>query len=151
MQASSNAVQLIKASEGFKAHPYLCPAGVPTIGYGSTRYENGVKVTLKDKPISPERAELILLYVLQHEYAPAVSRYVTVPINQNQFDALLSFAYNLGAQALRTSTLLRLLNENKMIAAATEFTKWVWADGRKLVGLIKRREAERKLFLSESV
>lgn len=149
MKSSRNAIELIKMAEGFKSQPYLCPANVPTIGYGSTRYADNTPVKISDKPITVAQAEELLLATLAKEYEPAVNRYVRVVINQNQFDALISFVYNLGIQALRTSTLLRLVNENKFIAASSEFKKWIWANGKKLPGLIIRRERERLLFLKE--
>lgn len=149
MKSSRNAIELIKIAEGFKSHPYLCPANVPTIGYGSTRYADNTPVKMSDKPITVVQAEALLLATLAKEYEPAVNRYVRVAINQNQFDALVSFVYNVGIQALRTSTLLRLVNENKFIAASSEFKKWIWANGKKMPGLIIRRERERLLFLKE--
>jgi len=150
MKASINCINLIKVSESFKSKPYPCPAKVPTIGYGSTRYEDGTHVKLTDTPISLECAEKLLYATLATEYEAGVNRYVQVPISQNVFDSLVDFAYNAGIQALRTSTLLKLVNENKLIAASAEFKKWIWADGKKQAGLVIRREAERKLFLGES-
>ena len=80
------------------------------------------------------------------EYEEAVSRYVKVPLNQNQFDALVDFAYNAGAQNFRTSTLLKLLNQGDYATVAGEFDKWVYGGGKKLNGLVKRRDLERQLF-----
>jgi lysozyme len=122
MQASNGCLSLIKACEGFKPKPYYCPAGVPTIGYGSTRYTDNSPVKISDSPITEDQAEKILIFSIR-EYESAVSRYVKVPLNQNQFDALVDFAYNAGAQNLRTSTLLKLLNAGNYDAAATEFDK----------------------------
>jgi lysozyme len=146
MQASANCLNLIKASEGFRANPYLCPAGIPTIGWGSTRYGNGTPVKLTDPPIAPIQAEGILKAILV-DYESAVNRYVSVPINQNQFDALVDFAYNAGAQNLRTSTLLKLLNKGQYAQAANEFDKWVMGGGKRLGGLVTRRAQEKQLFL----
>ena len=148
MKASNNLVKLIRLMEGFSARPYFCPAGVPTIGYGSTRYPDGTKVTIKDPPIDDEEAGKILLENLK-EYEDAVNRYVLVPLKQYQFDALVDFAYNCGAQNLRTSMLLRLVNKKDFAGAAMEFEKWVYGNGKKLPGLARRREAERKLFKGE--
>jgi lysozyme len=145
MNASMNCINMIKQFEGFSAKPYLCPAQVWTIGYGSTRYENGMHVRPTDKPITEERAIAILKETLK-TYEAAVTRYVIVPINQNQFDALVDFAYNLGNSALLNSTLLKYINQGKHLDASKEFGKWVYAGGKKLPGLIKRREAERLLF-----
>jgi GH24 family phage-related lysozyme (muramidase) len=146
MTPSSACLDLIRRFEGFRSSPYLCPAGVPTIGYGSTRYEDKAQVKLTDAPITQERANEIMLSTLQTEYAPAVKRYVRVPITQNQFDALVDFAYNAGAKNLLKSTLLRKLNERDYDAAAAQFDRWVHADGKVLTGLVRRRAAERVLF-----
>jgi lysozyme len=145
MKASLKCIELIKKFEGFSAKPYLCPAKVWTIGYGSTRYEDGTPVKSTDKPIDESRAIQIMQETLK-TYENAVSRYVTVNINQNQFDALVSFAYNLGNKALLNSTLLKRINEGNFLAANNQFMRWVYADGVKLQGLVRRREAERVLF-----
>lgn len=147
MKASPACIALVKQFEGFRAHPYKCPAGVWTIGYGSTRYEGGTPVKQSDPAITEVRAGEMLLATLATEYEAAVNRYVTVPLQQNEYDALVSFCYNAGAQALRTSTLLRRVNEGKRELAAEEFGRWVYANGRRLMGLVARREAERRLFL----
>jgi lysozyme len=110
MKASKKCYDLIKQFEGFSPKPYLCPAQVWTIGYGSTRYEDGRYVTAKDPHIDEARAISIMQETLK-EYENAVNRYVKVPLNQNQFDALVSFAYNLGNKALLNSTLLKRINE----------------------------------------
>ena len=146
MKASSACIDIIRQFEGFRAKPYLCPAGVPTIGYGSTRYPDGKAVTLGDQPVSEPQAAQIMLSTLEREYVPAVNRYVQVRLTQGQFDALVDFAYNCGAQNLRTSTLLRLLNAGDFKGAAGEFGKWVNAGGVPLDGLRKRRAAEWRLF-----
>ena len=145
MTPSSNLIDIIKHFEGLFLHPYLCPAGVPTIGYGSTRYPNGTKVTMQDKPITEGMAQTILLATLQN-YTDAVNRYVKVPLNQNQFDALVDFAYNVGNGAFLGSTLLKLLNLGNYKQASLEFNKWTHADGKVLEGLVKRRQAETDLF-----
>jgi len=147
MKASINAIKLIQDSEEFMSKPYLCPAGVPTIGYGSTIYENGTRVKLSDPEITEERAVEILFDQLK-KYENAVNRYVHVPINQNQFDALVDFAYNAGAGNLQKSTLLRKINAGDYEGASKEFSKWVYGGGKKLNGLVKRRDAERRLFVS---
>ena len=139
MQSSIECLKLVQACEGFRASPYRCPAGVPTIGYGSTRYANG-------RPIPRAQADAILRQALK-EYEAAVNRYVLVPINQNQFDALVDFAYNAGAQNLKNSTLLKLLNSGCYAQAAQEFDKWVFAGSQRLDGLVKRRSLEKQLFL----
>jgi lysozyme len=147
MQASDNCLNLIKQSESFRSKPYLCPAGMPTIGYGSTRYADGTPVKLSDPPITQDQAEEIMRATLGN-YEDAVNRYVVVPINQNQFDSLVDFAYNAGTQNLKTSTLLKKLNQGQYDQAANEFGKWVYGGGKKLGGLIKRRGVERDLFVA---
>ena len=145
MNASDACLSLIRQSEGFVSAPYLCPAGVPTIGYGSTRYADGRAVSMADAPITRAQADAIL-YATLGTYEAAVNRYVTVTINPNQFDALVDFAYNAGAQNLRTSTLLRLLNTGYFDGAARQFDLWVYGGGQRLPGLVKRRALERALF-----
>lgn len=147
MKVSDNCINIIKKFEGFYAKPYLCPAKVPTIGYGSTRYPDGRKVLLSDVPITEQQAVDIMKRNLE-AYERDVLRYVKVSINQNQFDALVDFAYNVGSKNLLTSTLLKKLNAMDWLGASKEFAKWVYADGKKLNGLVKRREAERVLFAS---
>lgn len=147
MKASINCINLIKQFEGFSPRPYLCPAGIPTIGYGSTRYTDGTAITMMH-PIITEQKAIALMQSTLVTYEDAVNRYVTACINQNQFDALTDFAYNAGAHNLRTSTLLKLLNAKDYEGASNEFSKWVYGGGKKLNGLIKRREAERLLFIA---
>ena len=148
MKTSDKGLQLIKQFEGFRARPYLCPAGVPTIGYGATYYPDGKKVTMRDKPVSEADATAMLRSMLV-QYENGVERYVQVPITQGQFDALVSFAYNLGLAALKGSTLLRLVNERNFVGAAAQFSRWNKASGKVLPGLTRRREAERKLFVGQ--
>ena len=146
MTISSRGLQLIKNFEGFRSEPYLCPAGVPTIGYGTTYYPSGKKVTLRDDNISKILASNILKWQINRSYAKAVNRYAQIELNQNQFDALTSFAYNLGIGALQRSTLLRHVNQGRHKKAAKEFHRWVYANGRKLKGLVRRRKAESALY-----
>lgn len=146
MQASTNCLNIVKQCEGFRSTPYLCPAGIPTIGYGFTRYANGTAVTLSDPPMMPITADNLLVQLLA-TYAGYVNQYVSVPLNQNQFDALVDFTYNLGPENLRTSTLLKLLNQGNYAQAANEFGKWVMGGGQVLPGLVKRRALEKSLFL----
>ena len=142
-----NGLALIKQFEGFKSKAYLCPANVPTIGYGSTRYADGRKVTLKDPDITKEQGEQLLLKTLS-TYEEAVDDFCIDTITQNQFDALVSFAYNLGPAALKGSTLLKLINANpnNVVPIAQNFNKWVNGGGKVLPGLVKRRAAEAELF-----
>lgn len=142
MQTSDKGIELIKQFEGCKLTAYLCPAGVLTIGYGHTG--PGVTPNLK---ISINEAERLLRLDLVR-FEAGVAQAVTMPLNQSQFDALVSFTYNLGVGALRGSTLLKVLNTGYYQAAAEQFAKWNKAGGRVLPGLTRRRGAERALFLS---
>ena len=145
MRSSQRLVDMIKAFEGFSAEPYLCPAKVWTIGHGTTRYPNGVFVGPQDPDITKGYAEQYLRADLV-KFELGVSKAVTVPLSQNQFDALVSFAYNVGLGNLKSSTLLKLLNAGKYSDAALEFLKWDKAKGKALPGLTKRRKAEMDLF-----
>jgi lysozyme len=141
-------INIIKKYEGFKAKPYLCPARIPTIGYGNTYYPNGNKVKLTDPPTTEPNATALLMSIIG-KYEDAVNRYAQKPINQNQFDALVSFTYNLGMENLRTSTLMKKLNVNpKDATIKDEFLKWTRANGVVLAGLKKRREEEAQLYFS---
>lgn len=140
MKTSQKGIDLIKKFEGCRLEAYRCPAGVWTIGYGHTK---GVQERMK---ITQAQAEEFLREDLR-VYEQAVERCVKVPLSQNQFDALVSFCYNCGGEALRTSTLLRLLNESKYSEAAGQFLRWNKAGGKVLAGLTRRREEERALFL----
>ena len=148
MHVSQNCIDLIKKFEGFSAKPYLCPAGVPTIGFGSTFYEDGTRVSMADNPIGEDYAESLLRNVVKSIFETGVNTMLTVTPTQNQFDALVSFAYNLGLQALRGSTLLRRFNAGNPQTAACEFSKWDHSGGKVLAGLTARRSAECQLFLS---
>ena len=145
-KTSKNGIAFIKKYEGFKSKPYLCPANVPTIGYGATYYPNGQKVKLADPAIDEKHASLLLEAML-NPYEKAVDSYCRDDINQNQFDALVSFAYNLGNSALKSSTLLKKVNVNpndKTIR--NEFLKWRFAGGKRLPGLVNRRTEESNLY-----
>ena len=147
-KTSKKGIDLIKKYEGFRSKPYLCPAKVPTIGYGATYYPNGQKVKLSDPAIDEKHAS-ILLEAMLVPYEKAVDSFCRDDINQNQFDALVSFAYNLGTSALKNSTLLKKVNKNPNDKSiALEFNKWVNAGGKKLWGLVKRRTEESKLYFS---
>jgi len=148
MKISQTGLDLIKKFEGFSAKPYLCPAGVPTIGYGATYYTNGTRVTMSDPSISEEWAEQ-LLSNMAHIYEKGVESLVIPKITQNQFDALVSFAYNVGVTNFRKSTLLRLINKDpNNPEITTQFMKWVRGGGKVINGLIKRRQIESKLYFT---
>ena len=149
-KTSLKGVELIKKYEGFRSKPYKCEAGVATIGYGATYYPNGQKVKFTDPAIDEKHASLLLEAML-NPYEKAVDSYCRDDINQNQFDALVSFAYNLGNSALKSSTLLKKANANpndKTIR--NEFLKWRFAGGKELKGLINRRKDESELYFSKS-
>jgi lysozyme len=147
-KSSSKGIELIKSFEGFYAKPYLCPANVATIGYGTIRYPNGKKVTLSDVPITKETATSYLMDNLT-TYEKSVDAFCRDDINQNQFDALVSFCYNVGSTALKSSTLLKKVNANPNDPEIKfEFLKWNRGGGRVLKGLIRRREAEVQLYFS---
>lgn len=148
MTPSTKCLALINTFEGLELHPYLCSAGVPTIGIGMTHYPDGKAVTMQDPPITELQANIMLAAVLI-SYANAVNRYVKVSVTQNQFDALVDFAYNLGNTALLTSTLLKKLNVRDFNGAAEQFLLWTHVNGKKSKGLMNRRMAERTLFLTE--
>lgn len=148
MKISQKGLDLIKKFEGFSAKPYLCPAGVPTIGYGATYYTNGTKVTMSDEPISEEWAEQLLSNMV-HTYEKGVTSLVIPHITQSKFDALVSFAYNVGVTNFRKSTLLRLINKDpNNPEIATQFMKWVRGGGKVINGLIKRRQIESQLYFT---
>lgn len=148
MQASQKGLDLIKRFEGFRSKPYLCPAGVPTIGYGSTYYQNGVKVKLTDPAISEEAAEQLLKVNLVH-YERGVDSMTKDHINQTQFDALVSFAYNVGLVNYKNSTLLKRVNADPNDPdIEKQFMRWVRAGGKVIKGLIVRRNAEAALYFS---
>ena len=147
MTISDRGLQLIADAEGFRASPYLCPAGVPTIGYGCTYYADGRRVTLKDPPISQPDAWAILAHVAG-DIAAQIAKASKVVLTQGQLDALTSFAFNLGFGSLTASTLWRKLQAGDVAGAADEFPRWVHGGGKVLPGLVTRRAAERAVFLT---
>ena len=148
MKISDTGLEIIKKFEGFRGHPYRDVVGVCTIGYGTTHYEDGRPVRCSDVPISKERATEIMRHEIDHHYGNAVDHYVGRHTTQAQFDALVSFAYNLGVGALKKSSLLRHHNARNHDRAANEFRKWVHAGGRTLPGLVRRRQMEKDLYLA---
>lgn len=146
MQTSDKGIALIKQFEGCKLTAYQDSVGVWTIGYGWTQPVDG-KPIRAGMTIKQETAERLLKTGLV-SYESDVSRLVKVGLTQWQFDALVSFTYNLGARSLSTSTLLRKLNAGDYAGASDEFLRWNKAGGKVLNGLTRRREAERALFLS---
>ena len=147
MQTSDKGIALIKEFEGCKLTAYQDSVGVWTIGYGWTQPLDG-KPIRAGMTIKQETAERLLKTGLV-SYESDVSRLVKVGLTQGQFDALVSFTYNLGARSLSTSTLLRKINAGDYAGAADEFLRWNKAGGKVLKGLTRRREAERALFLGQ--
>ena len=147
MKTSINGINLLKRYEGFSSKPYLCPAGVWTIGYGSTRLADGRAVT-KDTPNITYDQGTKLLEITLEQFELAVDAAVHVAVNQNQYDALVSLCYNIGAGNFSRSTLVKFLNAGNSTKAAQEFLRWNKVKGKPITGLTKRREEEMKLFLS---
>lgn len=162
MQTSQTGINLIKKLEGCKLEAYQCSAGVWTIGYGHT----GADV-FKGKKITQNDAETLLKTDLKR-FETAINNLlicgsgsspqacveqdggllIPVDLNQNQFDALVSFIYNIGINAFKTSTMLKCLNRGEFYAAAKEFDRWIYAGGKVSEGLKNRRTAEKTLFLT---
>lgn len=136
--------EVIKEAEGLRLEAYLCPAGVWTIGYGHTGSDVWPGLVITEK-----WAEQLLEEDLKR-FEAYVSGYVRVDLTQDQFDALVSFTYNVGAEAFKNSTLLRKLNAGDYEGASKEFARWNKSKGKVLPGLVKRREKERKLFVGEN-
>lgn len=146
MQISKNGIELIKRFEGLRLKAYQDSVGVWTIGYGWTQPVDGKKIGpgMQIDQVTADR--LLKCGVVQYEQG--VNQLVKVKITQGQFDALVSFAYNLGLRSLSTSTLLQKLNAGDKQGAADQFGRWVNAGGKRLDGLVARRAAEREMFLS---
>lgn len=141
---SRSGIELLKKHEGIRLLPYLCPAGVPTIGYGNTFYPDGRRVTMQDPPLSRTQADELLRAVLV-QFERAVNATPT-RLNQNQFDALVSFVYNIGVAAYVRSTVRRLIVAGRRDGVPAAMAKWNKAGGRVLPGLVRRRKEEGELF-----
>ena len=139
MEISQEGLSLIKKFEGCELESYKCAAGVWTIGYGST---NGVEEGME---ISQERADMLLLEDVEI-FEEAVNKLVEVSLEQNQFDALVSWTFNLGSTNLQNSTLLKVLNNKDYEGVPAQIKRWNKAGGEVLQGLVRRREAEALLF-----
>ena len=139
MKISQEGIALIKKFEGCKLESYLCAANVPTIGYGSTK---GIEMGMT---ISQERAEELLLEDLE-VYEDAVNKAVELPLHQHQFDALVSWTFNLGGANLNASTMLKVLNQGAYEDVPYQIKRWNKAGGKVLEGLTRRRLAESLLF-----
>lgn len=138
-RVSEKGVALIKHFEGLRLNAYQCSAGVWTIGYGHTTHVRPGDV------VSEEQADFMLRQDIT-ESERCVNRYVTAMLTQFQFDALVSFTFNLGGGNLHNSTLLKKINAGDFAGAVQQFSRWVYAGGVKSPGLVRRREAEKRLF-----
>ena len=140
MTPSAACLAIIRRFEGLELEAYLCPAGIPTIGYGHTKgVKMGDRCTLA-------QAEAWLVEDAE-DAARSVRKLVQVALTQGMFDALVSFVFNLGSGRLRDSTMLKLLNKGDYTKAAGQFALWVHSNGKRLAGLVQRRAAEADLFL----
>jgi lysozyme len=147
MKINQATVELVKEFEGFRAKAYKCPAGIWTIGYGTTAAA-GVGITPKEgMTITRSDAEGYLHGALE-KFAAQIESDITAPINENEFGAFVSLAYNIGPGAFRKSSALRHFNAGDKAKAAAAILLWDKAGGKVLRGLTRRREAERKLFLT---
>jgi lysozyme len=145
MRLNKKGIDLMHQFEGLRLNAYLCPANIPTIGWGNTFYESGRKVQMGET-ITKERADALFLWVA-NSFATQVRSMLRVQLNENQFSALVSFAYNVGNANLRTSTLLRLVNANPNDGnIRAQFLRWNKAGGREMAGLTRRRQAESNLY-----
>ena len=144
-ELSKAGLNLLKQFEGFKGTAYQDSAGVWTIGYGTTKYPSLERVK-KGDTCTPIQAEQYLMNDCNW-VTDCINKQVTVTLNQNQFDALASFVYNVGATAFIKSTLLKYLNDGLYDLAANQFDRWTIAGGRVVAGLSNRRKAEKALFL----
>lgn len=136
------AAAIARRFEGCYLRPYLCPAGVPTIGYGATYYENGETVRMTDPPINKEYAEKLLIWMVKTKYLPAVLKYCPNVSDPIKLAGLIDFAFNLGAGNLKNSNLRRVVNAGNWDQVPAEYRKWVRGGGRILKGLVIRREAD---------
>jgi lysozyme len=141
-----NGYKLIQGFEGLSLVPYLCKAKVATIGYGNIFYPSGIKVTMQDKPISLATASW-MFRTIADRFAVDVDKLIKANLNQNQFNAITSLAYNIGIAGLAKSTLLKKVNINPSDPTiAAEFAKWNKVSGKVVNGLTKRRAIEAKLY-----
>ena len=148
MKLNNAGYLLITEFEGFSAKPYLCSAKIPTIGFGSTYYSDNKRVTMLDKEITRVQA-FEMFKTIADRFASVVSKLVTSPLNQNQFNALVSLAYNIGTGNFASSTILKKVNKNHNdITIALEFKKWNKVNKKEVAGLTKRRLYESKVYFS---
>ena len=148
MKLNNAGYQMICDFEGFMSKPYLCSAKLATIGYGNTFYPDGKKVTLLDKEITKQEG-FEMFKEIADRFAKSVSKLVKQPLNQNQFNSLVSFAYNCGVANFMNSTLLKRVNVNANDPdIRVQFMRWNKANGKVLNGLINRRKNEANTYFS---
>jgi len=144
--AAKIAAEVIKEFEGYSSEPYLCPANIPTIGYGNTMYANGERVTMDDSKIDKKEADKMLLDTIK-SVEKEVKNVVEVKLPAHKLAALISFTYNVGIGNLSNSTLLAWVNSNPNYSQIpSQFRRWNRGGGKVLKGLIRRREAEIELW-----
>ena len=147
MRVNEAALTIIKSFEGFSSDPYLDPIGIPTIGFGSIWAANGDRISMDHPCVSKEQATKLLQKEVRH-VETAIRRLIKAELTENMFSAVASLAYNIGTGNLQRSTLRIKLNRGRYLDAADEFPKWRKAGGRVLKGLVRRRIAERNLFIN---
>lgn len=140
------AMRLVEIFEGFRSRPYVCPAGVVTIGLGTTAYENGVKVSMSDAPITLERARQLALVDLTAAANAALRMAPVLQTSERRLNAIADFIFNLGAGRFQTSTLRRCINAQDWTGAVEQLNKWIRGGGKVLPGLVARRAAESQLI-----
>lgn len=156
MKPGKDCLDLVKSFEGYhrelsdgSAAAYLDPVMIPTIGWGTIQYPDGKKVQMGDIR-TRKQCEAYLMHEIEQK-AAGVANSVKVPLTQSMFDALTSFTYNVGLQAFRDSTVLRLLNAGDYSGAAAQFPRWVKGGGKTLPGLVRRRDSEQALFKKDGI
>ncbi|HQV23440.1 MAG TPA: lysozyme [Agitococcus sp.] len=141
------AASICRRFEGLYLKPYLCPAGVPTIGYGATFYQDGKKVSLRDKPITREQAEDLLMYHLKQYFLKEVLLLCYTLDTESKTASILDFAFNVGLGNLKVSTLRKRILSKNWEDVPNQLMRWNKANGKVLKGLTLRREAEKVLFI----
>jgi lysozyme len=150
MQISEKGIAAIERSEGSKCTPYMDGGGVPTIGIGCIRYEDGSSVTMQDCEISKERVQDLFRNGTLPQFETAVKAAIHVPLEQHEYDALVSLAYNIGTTGFKGSTLVKLLNAGvNRSEVAPQFLRWTKDNGKVVQGLTNRRTAEMNMFLGK--
>jgi lysozyme len=148
MKLNNAGYLLITEFEGFSAKPYLCSAKIPTIGYGNTYYSDNKRVTMLDKEITKVQA-FEMFKTIADRFADKVNKLVTSPLNQNQFNALVSLAYNIGTGNFASSTILKKVNKNHNdVSIELEFKKWNKVNKKEVAGLTRRRNYEADIYFS---